>query len=360
MLDGLFVAHDSAADEREFRRFVHDIQGQAALGNRTLLLLTSQSHREGSPEHTMVDGGIEFLDEMCGMRAVRNLVVRKQRGGAFMRGRHQFRITENGLEVFPRLEALMNHKPTPSVTIDRVSTGITGFDKMIGGGYPAASATVLAGPSGSGKTTFGLQFLAQATPEAPGLLFGFYETPARLLTKARSIGIDIDGLIASGALEIIWQSPAENLPDELARRMLTAISRRGVKRVFLDGIGALRHAFLFPERLPLFVNALSAALHESGTTSVYSLEMPQLFMPERMAMDDLSQMVDNVVLVHYARRANHIANNMDRELLVLKIRDSGFDTFPEVFHIRDKGAQFGQGHTGGRRPDEAVSVGDGA
>jgi circadian clock protein KaiC len=230
----------------------------------------------------MVDGGIELLDDVISMRTVRNLIVRKQRGGPFIRGRHQFRITDNGFEVFRRLEALMKHEPVLLETTHRISTGISGLDRMIGGGYPTASTSVVAGPTGSGKTTLGLQFLAHSTPDAPGLLFSFYETPARLRTKARSIGIDIDGLLESGALRIIWQSPAENMPDELGQRLLAAVKARAVKRLFLDGIGALRHAFVYPERLPLFLNALSAALGEINTTSIYTLELSQLFMPTDM------------------------------------------------------------------------------
>jgi circadian clock protein KaiC len=356
VLDGLFVARGSARDEQDFRQFVHEIQGQAALGDRTLLILTNQTPALGSPEHTMVDGGIEFLDELRGVRAVRNIVVRKQRGGPFVRGRHQFRITDQGLEVFPRLEAVVSQKPGLSESIKRLTTGIEGLDRMIGGGYPAASTTIIAGPTGSGKTTIGLQFLADSTPEAPGLLFGFYETPARLRTKARSLGIDIDGLLASGALKIMWQSPAENMPDELGHRLIAEVRKGGVKRLFFDGIGGLRHAFVFPERLPLFVNAMSAALREMETTSIYTLELAQLFMPEEMPTDDLSQMVDNVILTHYAQSSDRLA----RQVIVLKIRDSAFDAYPEVFHVTDEGVRFGGDDAAARRPEGAKSASEGA
>ena len=229
---------------------------------------------------------------------------------------------------------------------------------MIGGGYPGGSSTVVAGPSGTGKTTIGLQFLSQATPEEPGLLFGFYETPARLRSKARSIGIDIDGLLASGALEIIWQSPAETLPDELGRKLLRAVERRNVKRVFFDGIGALRHAFLYPERMPLFIGAINNTLRASDTTALYSFELPSLFMPDQIMTEELSSMIENVILAHYVRpredsEPGRRPRIMNRELLVLKIRDSEFDAYPEVFHITGKGVLFGGAESQNLRPDAA-------
>lgn len=358
VLDGLFVAQDTAEDDKEFRSFIHDLQGAAALAQCTLLILTNQDRPPGSPEHTMVDGWIELLDEMCGARSVRSMILKKQRGGRHLRGRHHFRITDNGISIFPRLEAALTRQPAESEADVRVRSGIPGFDRMIGGGYPSGSSTIFAGPSGTGKTTLGLQFLSQATPEEPGLLFGFYETPARLRTKARSIGIDIDSLLASGALEILWQSPAENLPDELGHRLLQAVEKRKVKRIFFDGIGALRHAFLFPERLPLFINAINNTLRASETTVIYSLELTSLFMPDQIMTEELSSMVENVILTHYVRpqedndpqRRTRI---MNRELLVLKIRDSEFDAYPEVFHITDRGVLFGGAESQKHRPDAA-------
>ena len=73
VLDGLFIAHDTATDEQEFRGFVHDLQGAAALAGCTLLILTNQDRSAGAPEHTMVDGWIELLDELRGVRSVRTM-----------------------------------------------------------------------------------------------------------------------------------------------------------------------------------------------------------------------------------------------------------------------------------------------
>ncbi|WP_426162811.1 RAD55 family ATPase [Sandarakinorhabdus sp. DWP1-3-1] len=365
VLDGLFVAHDASEDENEFRAFVHELQGAAALSGSVLFALTNLGHSVGAPEHTMVDGGIELLDEMYGARSVRTIIVKKQRGGSHLRGRHQFRITDEGIRIFPRLEAALDRSPAESELTNRIPGGIEGFDLMIGGGYPSGSATIMAGPSGVGKTTVGLQFLAQSTPEEPGLLFGFYETPARIRTKARSVGIDIDGLLASGALEIIWHSPAENLADEIGHKLLEAVERKKVRRVLFDGIGALRYTFVFPERLALFINAINNKLRRAETTIIYTLELPTLFMPDRLLNDELSTMADNIVISYYTRPATRHEGGrhlrvVDRELLILKVRDSSFDTFPEVFHISSEGIRFGRATAAEQRPDGASGVSEGA
>jgi KaiC/GvpD/RAD55 family RecA-like ATPase len=43
--------------------------------------------------------------------------------------------------------------------MERVKTGIAGFDAATGGGLPQGTRTILYGPPGSGKTIFSLQFL---------------------------------------------------------------------------------------------------------------------------------------------------------------------------------------------------------
>lgn len=43
--------------------------------------------------------------------------------------------------------------------VERVPTGIEGFDPLIEGGFVKSKSYLITGPPGSGKTTFGVQFL---------------------------------------------------------------------------------------------------------------------------------------------------------------------------------------------------------
>jgi circadian clock protein KaiC len=333
VVDGLFVIRETAVSEAEFRQFVHELQGQASITGATILLLTNQSRRASSPEHTMVDGWIEIMDELDGARAVRSLVVRKQRGSGFPRGRHEFRITDQGVQVFPRLESILPVKARPHASMARVGTGIAALDTALGGGYPANSTTVLMGPSGIGKTTFGIQFLADCTPERPGLLFGFYETPERLRAKAKSLGFDFDALVNTRALDIVWQPPVENLADELGQRLLAHAKAIGAKRVFVDGIAGFELALLFPERLSMLLNVINHTLESAGVTVVYAMETGHLHLSDELDIFDLSAMVDNVIRLHYEMRSG----TLRRHISVLKVRDSDFEPFPQEFHIAAQG-----------------------
>ena len=202
VLDGLFVAHALSDTENEFRRFVHELQGQLSLAGASALLLTNERRDPSSAEFTMVDGWIEMTEQLVGPRTVRDIQVRKMRGTTFLGGQHKFIIAGFGLTVFPRLEATAQAAPAPPAEPEgRVSAGFAALDEMLHGGLPAASSTLVYGPSGSGKTTLGLHFLSRASAAEPALLCGFYEGPQVLCRRAARIGIDLEGLVRTGALE---------------------------------------------------------------------------------------------------------------------------------------------------------------
>ena len=270
-----------------------------------------------------MDGIVELGDELFGWSAESALQVVKLRGSSFLRGKHAFRITGDGLVVYPRVEALLAKPSRPDPGgVEKVSSGVDRLDTMLGGGLPAASTTMLMGPSGVGKTTLGLQFLARCSEDEPGLLFGFYETPARILAKADGVCRPLRGLIEGGAVEMFWQPPTDGLLDAYGERLLEAVRRRGVRRLFIDGLGALRNAASEPARMGHFLTALTNELRVLGVTTAYTMEVADIIGPTiRAPIDDLSSVAENLVLLRYIELRSHLY----RLISVLKVRDSDFD-----------------------------------
>jgi circadian clock protein KaiC len=69
------------------------------------------------------------------------------------------------------------------VKINRLNTGVPGFDEVLGGGLPEFSFNLIAGPPGCGKTTLAHQMMfALATPERPAIYFTVLgEPPLKML-----------------------------------------------------------------------------------------------------------------------------------------------------------------------------------
>jgi len=336
VLDGIFVAQSNVS-EAEFRKFVHELQGVANFANAVLVMLTHQNRAQGSPEHTMVDGWIEICDDIKGFRSYRTIQVKKHRGSAILAGKHHFQITGSGVRVFPKIEAISRETPSQRAPMHQLPTGIPDLDTIISGGLTQGSSSLVLGPTGSGKTTFGLHFLAAATPEEPGLMIGFYETPARLSKKADGIGLDLDAAIQTGAVHVMWQSASDNSVDELAWEILSWVKEKKVKRVFIDGLVALRDSLIVQDRLPYILNALKFEFAEMGATCVYTSEIRNMHSPDLLPTDDVSLIVDNVLMLTYLRRENALR----RSLSVIKMRDNYFDPRAQEFHITSAGITFG-------------------
>ena len=89
----------------------------------------------------------------------------------------------------------MNEK-TSSVLVEKISSGIEGFDDITCGGLPHGRTTLLMGGPGSGKTVLALQILVGATThhDTPGIFVAFEENARRVASNGEAFGWNIHAL----------------------------------------------------------------------------------------------------------------------------------------------------------------------
>ena len=145
-----------------------------------------------NPIFTVADGLLWLYQSVDRNSVVRKMQVVKSRGHASIPGLHTFRITGDGIQVFPRVIVGPEEKPEPASPggkrqpRQRLSTGIKPLDEMLGGGIPAGYSVLVAGPSGSGKTVLATEFLSEGVRRGePGILADLREAPARVSRSAR-------------------------------------------------------------------------------------------------------------------------------------------------------------------------------
>lgn len=77
----------------------------------------------------------------------------------------------------------------------RVSTGVPGLDRMLGGGLLPARPYLVTGGTGSGKTLLGLSFLLEGIRRGEEvLLVAVDEPPSEILENVRSFGWDLSAV----------------------------------------------------------------------------------------------------------------------------------------------------------------------
>ncbi len=320
VLDGLVAASEGASD-LDLKKFVHELQGIAVLQDCTVLLLTSGNLNRMAAEHTMVDGLLELEDKLFDARSERSIQVRKFRGAGPLRGKHSMRIDNDGIRVFPRIEAVYRSAAMETMRDEVTTSGIPSLDALLAvGGIPMASSTVAIGSTGTGKTTLGLHFLHASTAAEPGLHLSFFEGPDRLRAKARSLGMALEALEATGAVELMWQTTGEAMLDEIADRLLAAVARRGVRRLVVDGLSGFLESAVYPERLNRFFSCLVNELRSRRVTVLMTLETRDVVSSVVSMPWGVSGIVDNLFFLRFV----HDEGQVERLLTIIKMRDTDY------------------------------------
>ena len=221
---------------------------------------------------------------------------------------------------------------------ERLSIGVTGLDEVIQGGIPFSSTTLLVGPTGVGKTTLGLSFICDSSEAEPGLIFGFYEDAHRLRRRAKALGLELGALIDSGVVEVVHHSPTELLQDQLAEEIIAEVRRRGVKRLFIDGIEGFEAITIHGQRVSSFLLALVSELRARNVTTIFTQELPYLPAAPRSRELPASALFENIFLL----KSREIAERHYRQIAVMKLRDHGYDASNHTLEISSSGLSLGR------------------
>jgi circadian clock protein KaiC len=233
--------------------------------------------------------------------------------------------------------------------MERIKTGIKGYDDMLGGGFLPETANLVEGAPGTGKTTLGMQFIYNGIVQygEPGLILTFEEFPQYYYRDAASLGWDLRALEQAGKLRILLSSPEVTLAD-LARvgGMIESAARElGVRRVLVDSLSHFERLAHAPGGLRARLYGFINGLKREGLTAVLTREHEALFGDAPRGTDDIAFVVDSYTLLRYVE----IDSAVRRALLVLKVRGSDHAKDIRQFEITSTGlevrAKF-EGHEG--------------
>lgn len=291
----------------------------------------------GNPVFTVADGILWLSQQTDRNSSVRKLQIVKSRGQAPMPGLHTFRINENGLQVFPRMSlAVGMGAELPEQPRGRLTTGVAGFDPLLGGGIPAGDVLLVSGPSGTGKSVLATQFIAAgARAGEPGVIAVFEEHPKEYMRRADDLGFGLSALEREGRVAIIYLRPLDLSPDEALYAIREAVARIGATRVVIDSLSGFELALAptfrqeFRESLYRLVGALTGA----GITVLLTTEITQSSSDFRFSPYVISFLADDVILLRYIE----IAGQLRKSLSVVKMRDSDHSKELRMYEITAQG-----------------------
>jgi len=338
------VVRKAALDttEMELQGFVQRLALHLTSWQATTFLIGEYVEGElrDNPVFTVSDGLFWLYQNVERNSVVRKMHVMKVRGQATVPGLHTFRITEAGVQTFPRTFGLAGDL-SPRKGGRRLSTGLPKMDALMGGGIPEGDSLLLAGPSGSGKSTLGAHFIAEGLRNGePGLVAVFEEIPAEYVQRAAQFGIDLDTPLKDGMLKIIYLRPLDLSVDETVHEIVDNVRRIGCKRLVIDSLVgfemALAPGFRADFRESLY--RMIAALTRLGVTIVSTVEVAEEFTSLNLSNFTVSFLADDIVRFRYVS----INGQLLKMLLVVKMRRSQHSIDMVEYRITARGLEIGK------------------
>ena len=293
---------------------------------------------QGGEMLTTTDVVIALGAERHGSQLTRRVDIRKVRGQAQLNGLHSYEICKDGWKVYPRLEAIVTSRPPANQPFDpslRLKLDGGEIDRLMEGGIPSGSITMLAGAPGTGKTLLNLHFMAQGIANnEPCLMLNFDETEQQLLAKADRFNLPLRQAVASGLLRLHPLPPVDLDPNELASMIRHEVEQYGVRRMVIDSFDPIEQAAGREGRGYYYIAALVAYLRGKGVSLTVSKDLPRVIGLELdLGTTVLGMLSENLILLRYVEREGRFY----RVLNVLKMRDSDYENGVRHFIIDRQG-----------------------
>lgn len=274
VIDSFKVFDDFADSAEGLRKFTYSLAVNLLAWETTILLLGEFDRYEvqSNPVFSIIDGQILMYQRTQYDEEVRMLRIAKMRGTEHSRDEHAFDITAAGVRVFaPRVTI---QRTARGGTAQRLKTGISKLDDLLGEGIPHGASLLVSGVAGTGKTILLLDFVYRgALKGEKGILFSFEETPDRLCAAAHAFGWDLEAHIASGMVEIVFIPQPDILVESALVMMESRIKALGATRVAIDSVSVFLHKLRDPQAVREKVFQLASIIQNADAVGFFATDI---------------------------------------------------------------------------------------
>ncbi|MFO7966512.1 MAG: ATPase domain-containing protein [Archaeoglobaceae archaeon] len=235
------------------------------------------------------------------------------------------------------------------MTLERVPTGISGFDELCEGGFLRDRTYLVSGTSGSGKTVFAMQYLVNGIKKfnEPGIFVATEERPQHIREHFSEFGWDLEKEEDENMLAIVDATSTKiGLPSDerfidvrpfdtrsLIDQMITIQDEIGGERAALDSTTAIGFAVQDPAKFRVELLKIATTMEILGLTSLLTCEIVDSTGDKISRFGVENFVTEGTVVLYYSRSENVRV----RSLEIFKIRGSNHSKKIHPFEIMDTG-----------------------
>jgi len=293
---------------------------------------------EAVPVFTIADGILMLEQSITRNSMVRKIQVAKVRGQASVAGLHTFRITGDGIQVFPRMLPVSAHKRDANVPKaakrPALSMGNAVLDEMMGGGLPAGYSLLIAGPSGSGKSLLATAFLEEGARRGEKGVVAAFEIGAGQSNNPR-----LEALMDGGHVGVVDTRALDLSIDETLFALTEMIKATSATRVVIDSLSGFELALApaFHEDFRESLHRMVAVLTALGATVVMVCELEDRYSDLRFSPYGAAFLTDAIIVQRYVE----LEGDLKRVMAVVKVRNSRHSHALRLYEITDQGFVIG-------------------
>jgi circadian clock protein KaiC len=337
VFDSLSEMRLLARDPLRYRRQILALKQYFAPRDCTVLLLDDKTSDAKDLQVQSIVHGVLTLEHLAmeyGSER-RRLRVIKLRGSSFRGGYHDFNMDKGGIQVFPRLTAADHSQEFQQ---ERVETGVSELDVLLGGGLDRGTSTLILGPAGSGKSSIGAQIaMSAAAKKENAAVFIFDEIRETYVTRAIGLGSAIQEYIDEGLISIKQIDPAELAPGEFAHAIIDSVNSKNARVVVIDSLNGFLNSMPEERFLTIQMHELLTYLNRQGIVTL--LVMAQHgFLGHMSSPVDVSYLADTVLMLRYFEAEGAI----HRALSVVKKRTGAHENTIRELLLTSEGLRVGK------------------
>ena len=226
----------------------------------------------------------------------------------------------------------MSSSPIP---LERLSTGSAAFDRILGGGLPVRSLTMIAGEPGAGKTLFALQMLFHLGRQGKkGLYFTTLSEPSlKLIQYMQQFSFFDEGAVGKGLTFVDLGSVVRGRnADDALKAINERVEREEPAIVIIDSFKAMRDILGDAPSIRTFVYDLAVHMAGWGAASLFVGE----YTAEEIAQYAEFAIADGILRFGTQREDLTAVRVVD----VLKLRGADCVTGRHFFEIGSDGLAF--------------------
>lgn len=225
--------------------------------------------------------------------------------------------------------------------MERVKTGIKGFDFLLQGGFTENSTSLVIGVPGTGKTIFSLEYLYRGAEDynERGVYISFEQPVNELEQQAEQFGWDLKKLQKKKKIKIV-HIPIEDIHRETLDKVGDIVKSFKADRLIIDSISTLAvcsQEYSNNGKIPeehatrFFIYEFINTIKRLDCTTLLTAELKQ---EDWLRKEMLAEfIVDTVILLKYFGAVGESS----RTISIKKARRTKFNEFIHGFEFTKKG-----------------------